>query len=155
MVIIKYFFCARYISTDLDYRLFNCANRAQPLRVGRFCSKNFRLPKRSQSTCCRPYSLTIFKFLIFICYLSIQTNQFNSSKYSFICWAVNTWNFLSSRTTPTSMLLAFISPQNPYFRVSKAVWIASSIYISALYLFSRNILAFFEFLPIAVAFQLQ
>ena len=64
------------------------------------------------------------------------------------------WNFLSYLTTATSIFVLSICPSNPSFNVIKAVCIASSIYISALYLFYKNVLAFFAPFPIAVAFQL-
>lgn len=70
------------------------------------------------------------------------------------------WSFL---ITPTSIFVGVIYPfiininyipSKPSFNVNNAVLIASSISISALYLFSKNAFAFFAYLPIAVAFQL-
>lgn len=80
--------------------------------------------------------------------------------YSFISFAPKILNLPSYLITPTYTLwlsivpaLIIQIPSNPYFKVNKAVWIASSIYISSLNLFYKKTFAFFAFFPIAVAFH--
>ena len=53
--------------------------------------------------------------------------------------AVSTRNLRSGPMMPTSMLLPETCPSKPSLSVSSAVWMASSMPMSSLYRFSRNV----------------